>query len=70
MFGRIVLAVVIFVLVGLLLTDLVGPGLVNIRVVTVGDFFISFGWILGVLAGLWFFFAGSTTVNWFRTRTR
>lgn len=63
MIGRIVLAVVVAVVVGLVLVSLLGPILVSLAVpiaVTVGEFFIKWGWALGVLAGLWFFFSGTT----------
>lgn len=61
MIGRIVLAVVVAIVTGLLLSALLGPILVAMAVpiaVLVGDFFVRWGWVLGILAGLWFFFAG------------
>jgi hypothetical protein len=64
MIARIVIAVVIAVVVGLLLVALLGPILVSLAVpiaVTVGDFFVKYGWVLGVLAGLWYFFLGYRT---------
>ena len=64
MIARIVIAVVIAVVVGLLLVALLGPILVSLAVpiaVTVGDFFVRYGWVLGVLAGLWYFFLGYRT---------
>jgi hypothetical protein len=63
MITRIVLALVVAVIVGLVLVALLGPILVGLAVpiaVTVGDFFVKYGWVLGVLAGLWFFFSGQT----------
>jgi hypothetical protein len=60
---RIVAAVVVAVVVGLLLVALLGPILVGLTVpiaVTVGDFFVKWGWVLGVLAGLWFFVSGTS----------
>lgn len=61
MIGRIVIAVVIAVVVGLLLVWLLGPVLVSLAVpiaVAVGEFFVRAGWVLGVCAGLWYFFLG------------
>jgi len=60
-----VAAVVIAVVVGIVLVALLGPILVSLAVpiaVLVGDFFIKWGWVLGVLAGLWYFAAGQ---GWF-----
>ena len=59
--GRIVLAVIIAVVVGLVLVGLLGPILITLHVpiaTTVGGFFVDFGWAIGVLCGLWYFFAG------------
>jgi uncharacterized membrane protein YvlD (DUF360 family) len=59
--GRIVIAVVVAVVVGLILVALLGPILVSLNVPiadVVGGFFVKYGWVLGVLAGLWSFFAG------------
>lgn len=61
MIETIVLAVIIAIVVGLLLVGLLGPILTGLGVpiaVTVGAFFTKYGWVLGVLAGLWYFFAG------------
>jgi len=61
MIARIVIAVVIAVIVGLLCVGLLGPILVSLAVpiaVTVGHFFTKWGWALGVLAGLYWFFIG------------
>ena len=58
---RIVLAVVVAVVVGIVLTALLGPILVSIHVPiaeVIGHFFEDWGFIIGVLAGLWFYFAG------------
>jgi hypothetical protein len=60
--GRIVLAVVVAVVVGIVLVGLLGPVLVTVKVpiaVTVGRFFESWGFVIGVLAGLWFYFSGA-----------
>jgi hypothetical protein len=63
--GRIVVALVIAVVVGLVLSGLLGPVLTDLKVPiaeTIGGFFTKYGWVLGVLAGLWYFFAGG--LNW------
>ncbi len=55
------MAVVIAVIVGLVLVGLLGPLLETLKApvaVTVGTFFVAWGWVLGVLAGLWYYFAG------------
>lgn len=60
---RIVGAVVVAVIVGLLLVGLLGPVLVSLAVpiaVTVGHFFVRWGWVIGVLAGIWYFVSGSS----------
>lgn len=73
MISRLVIAVVIAILVGIGLTALLGPILVTLKApiaITVGDFLISYGWVLGVLAGLWMFFAGGALVARFQTPVR
>lgn len=58
---RLVAALVIAVVVGLLLSALLGPILITLKVaiaITIGRFFVEWGWVLGVLAGIWFFVAG------------
>lgn len=60
MIQKLVLAVVVAVVVTLGCV-LVGSILLSLKVaiaVTVGGFLKSYGSVLGVLAGLWFFFAG------------
>lgn len=60
MLARLVLAVVVAVVVGLVCL-LVGSILVTLRVpiaVTVGEYLDAWGWVIGVLAGLWYFFSG------------
>jgi uncharacterized membrane protein YvlD (DUF360 family) len=60
MIARIVLALVVAIVVGLLLSALLGPILVALAVpiaVILGSFFVRWGWVLGILAGLWYFFA-------------
>jgi uncharacterized membrane protein YvlD (DUF360 family) len=67
MIGRIVLALVVAILVGLLLTFLLGPILLMLSVpiaVVIGGFFVQWGWVLGILAGLWYFFAGGPGFTW------
>jgi len=57
----IVIAVLIAVVVGALITYLLGPIIKSIPApITqiVGDFFIKFGWGIGIVAGLWWFFLG------------
>lgn len=55
-----VLAVVVAIVVGLVCI-LIGKVLASINVpiaTTVGGFLEQYGWALGVLAGLWYFFTG------------
>lgn len=61
MLSRLVLAVVVAVGVGLVCI-LVGTLLAVIKTpitITVGDFLRTWGWAIGLLAGLWHFFGGS-----------
>jgi hypothetical protein len=61
--GRLVLAVVVAVFVGLVCVALLGPLLLMIAAPVaqiVGEFLITWGWILGLLAGLWLFFSGAS----------
>lgn len=63
MIARLVLAVVVAVVTGLVLVYLLGPVLVSLVLpiaVAVGNFLIQWGFILGILAGLWYFFSGQT----------
>lgn len=58
---KLILAVVIAVIVGIVLVGLLGPVLVTVKVpiaVTIGDFLTAWGFVIGVLAGLWYYFAG------------
>ncbi len=60
MIAKLVLAVVVAVAVGLVCI-LLGGILATLKVpiaVTVGDWLATWGWVLGVLAGLWYFFRG------------
>ena len=70
MIQRIVLALVVAVVVGLVLVALLGPILVGLTVpiaITVGNFFVAYGWVIGVLCGLWFYFAGGGMISRFRS---
>lgn len=61
MIAKLVLAVIIAVVVGIVLVALLGPILDSLKVpiaTTVGGFLITWGWVLGVAAGVWYFFAG------------
>jgi hypothetical protein len=63
MISRLVLAVVValvFLLLGLIMISM--GGAVPI-LVTIGAFFEKFCWVLGLLAGLWFFFSGRTSLS-------
>ncbi|MHB8420652.1 MAG: hypothetical protein ACYDCL_21480 [Myxococcales bacterium] len=65
MIARLVLAVVMACVTGLVCV-LVGAilGSVGIPIaVTIGAFLVRWGWILGVLAGVWFFFTGRTSLT-------
>lgn len=62
MIGRVVLAIVVGIVVWLvcefvggLLVSIVGPSWVT----ATGDFLRGFGSLLGLLAALWYFFAGT-----------
>ena len=63
--SRLVLAVIVAVVVGLVCI-LLGTILATLKVpiaVTIGDFLATWGWVIGVLAGLWFFFTGRTSLS-------
>ena len=67
---RLVLAVIVAVVVGLVCM-LLGAVLSTLRVpiaVTIGDFLAAWGWVIGVLAGLWYFFTGGGLPS-FTTKT-
>jgi uncharacterized membrane protein YvlD (DUF360 family) len=62
MLQRLVLALVVAVVVGLVCI-LLGSVLETLKVPiaeTVGGFIYSWGWVIGVLAGLWYFFGGGS----------
>lgn len=59
--GRLILAVIVGVITAIVLVGLVGPLLVDLKIdfaVTVGKFFVQWGSVLGLVAGLWFYFKG------------
>lgn len=61
MVARVVLAVVVAIAVGLVCL-LLGAVLAALEVpiaVTVGGFLTRWAWVIGVLTGIWHFFAGS-----------
>ena len=63
MLRRIILSVVVAVVITLA-CYLLGSILDTLKVqiaITIGDFLKNYGGVLGVLAGLWYFFMGSTT---------
>lgn len=62
--GRLVLALVVAIVVGFVLAVVLGPLLVTQMAkipiaVFVGGILVTWGWLLGILAGLWHFFAGN-----------
>jgi hypothetical protein len=60
---RIVSAVVVAVVVGLLLVYLLGPILNSLGVpiaLIVGAFCVKWGFAIGVLAGIWYFVSGAS----------
>lgn len=64
MLSRLILSVVVAVVVTLACT-LVGAILISLGVaiaVTIGDFLKAYAGVLGVLAGLWYYFSGT---SWF-----
>lgn len=58
MIELLVLSVVVAVVVGLLCVGILGPLLRMLPGpgALVGNFFSQYGWVLGILAGLWYFF--------------
>ena len=61
MIEAIIVAVILAALIGIVLVGLLGPILqkTSIPIVTVlGDFFVKWGWALGVLIGLLWYFGG------------
>ena len=65
MIARIVLAMVVGAAVGLLCL-LLGSVLSSVDipfVATVGSFLATWAWVIGLLAGVWFFFTGRTSLT-------
>lgn len=64
MIARLVLAVCVAVVTGLLCILLGGIlGSLNVPIAdTVGSFLVRYGWVFGIIAGLWFFFTGRTSL--------
>jgi hypothetical protein len=66
MIARIVLAVVVAVVVTIVCVGLLGPILDDLRVsiaTTLGRFLIAWGGAIGILAGLWYYFAGDALLH-------
>ncbi len=62
MIVRLILAAVVMVVVGLVCI-LLGSVLATLKVpvlTTIGGFLEAWGWVLGFLAGVWYFFAGGS----------
>lgn len=68
MLARIALAVVVAVVVtlGCLLLGAILAALTVQVAITIGDFLKSYSSVIGILAGLWFFFAGGSSYPWRR----
>lgn len=64
MIARIVLSVVVAVITGLVCILLGGIlSSLNVPITeTVGNFLRAYAWVLGILAGLWFYFTGRTAI--------
>jgi hypothetical protein len=59
--GKAIIAVVVAVVVGIVLVGLLGPVIISLKVpiaTTVGEFFKNWGFVIGVLSGLWYYFKG------------
>lgn len=58
MIELLVLSVVVAVVVGLVSVGILGPliSMLPGPVGVIGRFFSTYGWVLGLLAGLWYFF--------------
>jgi len=66
MIEAIVVAAIVAIVVGVLCVALLGPLIKTIPAPVaqiVGDFFIKWGWALGLLAGLLFFFGGFSVLG-------
>lgn len=65
-FRLFVISVIIAVVVGLVLVALVGPFLVTMKappLVTIGDFCTNWGWVVGILVGVWHYFTGGSFIH-------
>jgi hypothetical protein len=65
MITRLVLSVIVAIVTGLVCL-LLGAILVGLSIpiaTTVGDFLSRWAWAIGILAGLWYFFAGRMPVG-------
>ncbi len=63
MIYRVIGALVVAIVVGLVCIALLGPLLVAMAVppaTILGNFLVHYGWTLGILAGLWYFISGTT----------
>lgn len=61
--SRIVLAVVVAMVVGFLLAVVIGPLLLLLHTPPtsfVGGILVDWGWPIGVVAGIWWFFSGGS----------
>jgi len=65
MLGRLIKAVVVAVVVTLacILLGLILNSLTVQIAVTIGNFLKTYGAVIGVLAGLWYFFAGGSLIK-------
>ena len=62
MIAKLILSVVVAVVVGLVCL-LLGSILASLSVpiaTTIGDFLARWAWVIGILAGLWYFFTGGS----------
>ena len=67
MLSRIVQAVIVAAVVGFLLVVILGPVLAMLQVpiaVFLGGVLVQWGWAIGIVCGLWFFFSGGTLGGW------
>lgn len=71
MLARLLIAVAVFVVVGLVLVYLLGPLLVALGIPLVailGHFFIQWGWVLAFAAAVWHYFGAESWWPWPVTR--
>ena len=70
MISRIVQAVIVAVVVGFCLVVLLGPVLEMLKVpiaVFICGVLVDWGWAIGIVCGLWYFFSGGSFGNWWRS---